>query len=228
MLDTVRSMHSLLVLLLAMETSRTTQTSQAVARWPSSEIIRTIRGCRLLNSELLIVQLLFDCGVYLNKFREVFMLKSWNLPVRSTHASSYKAHGQLKNFRYEASHNNSGNCLNLIENQNELIKVQRPRVGAERWRMEVRTRIKDQSRESEDRDEETKNWDAESDDQDQVLRCSIDQSGETMDQGPEIEVERQRLRLRIDYFFPVKFLSTTAFHMVASVRNMAAYFILNK
>ena len=39
MLDTVSSMHSLPVLLLAMETSCTTQTTQAVARWPPLEII---------------------------------------------------------------------------------------------------------------------------------------------------------------------------------------------
>ena len=39
------------------------------------------------------MQLLFDCGVYSEKYEEVVMLKSWNLPVRSTHASSYKVHG---------------------------------------------------------------------------------------------------------------------------------------
>ena len=60
LLDTVSSMHSLSILLSAMEKSCTTRTALALARRPSSEIIRvhvrvpcilaaaTIRGRRLL------------------------------------------------------------------------------------------------------------------------------------------------------------------------------------
>ena len=74
LLDAVSSLHSLSVLLSAMETSRTTRIALVLAWWPSSEIIRTrlhvlamatIGGRCLFHSELPIVLPLFVGGVYL-------------------------------------------------------------------------------------------------------------------------------------------------------------------
>ena len=81
LVDVVRSVHSLSVLLSAVEMTHTTQIALALAWWPSSESIRTrvcvphilaaatIRGRCLFRSELPIVWLLFEGSVYLKKYR---------------------------------------------------------------------------------------------------------------------------------------------------------------
>ena len=80
LLDAFSSKNSLSILLSAVGMSRTTRTVLAPARWPLSKIIctrvhvspitaaATIWGWRLFCSELLIVWLLFEGGIYSKKY----------------------------------------------------------------------------------------------------------------------------------------------------------------